>query len=603
MQVEERKEGQGLAGKVMLTVLLVIAVMLLVVYFAFSIYFMKHFFFRATLNGRDVSCYSVDQMKEVMQEELDNYQLKILERNDKVEQIAGRDIGLNINWDESIPLIVNKQNGFKWLWKLIFPENLVCDKAVSYDEEKVVSKILGLSCMNKSTQIEPVDAMISDYDTENGFTILAPVDGTVIDEEILVSQVKQALTELRESCSIEEVGAYVEASIQEDNEYLVKTVNKLNEFAGSKINYKVGEDVWTLDATTFIDWLDFDTSGEIVLDEEKVAEYVRELSRKYSTCYADKEFKTSYGKKVTISNCQYGWKVDEEAEKQTIIEEIKAGKSVDRDLNYSMTANSHGKYDYGKSYVEINLTTQHLFLYEDGKLVLDTDFVSGNESRGNGTPTGVFGVTYTQRDATLNGQGYSTPVSFWMPFNGNVGMHDATWRAKFGGTIYKTSGSHGCVNLPYSAAEKIFSVVSKNYPVLVYRLDVQGQTPAQTTQQVVSTTDRQEQQPKVEETKKQEPKKKQATKKKTEEKKETQKKKDIQKKENTKKKDTQKKDTQKTDTQKKKDTQKEDTQKKDTLKKEETQEKDTGKKEDTQKTDTQSKEEISDEVSQEDDAE
>lgn len=135
-----------------------------------------------------------------------------------------------------------------------------------------------------------------------------------------------------------------------------------------------------------------------------------------------------------------------------------------------MTANSHGANDYGDSYVEINLTAQHLFLYRNGLLVMETDFVSGNTSKDCGTPAGAFGITYTEKDAVLRGDDYETPVEYWMPFNGNIGMHDATWRQKFGGTIYKTGGSHGCVNLPKDAAQQIFSVVSTNYPVLVYEL-------------------------------------------------------------------------------------------------------------------------------------
>ena len=102
--------------------------------------------------------------------------------------------------------------------------------------------------------------------------------------------------------------------------------------------------------------------------------------------------------------------------------------------------------------------------------MIESDFVSGNVARDFDTPTGAYGITYTQKDATLRGENYETPVSYWMPFAGNVGMHDAYWRSSFGGSIYKTAGSHGCINLPPSAAKVIFENVSKNYPVLVYEL-------------------------------------------------------------------------------------------------------------------------------------
>ena len=66
-------------------------------------------------------------------------------------------------------------------------------------------------------------------------------------------------------------------------------------------------------------------------------------------------------------------------------------------------------------------------------------------------------------------QSYEQPVTYWMPFNGNVGIHDAdTWRSEYGGEIYKTSGSHGCVNTPTANAEKIFNTVEIGTPVIVY---------------------------------------------------------------------------------------------------------------------------------------
>ena len=78
-------------------------------------------------------------------------------------------------------------------------------------------------------------------------------------------------------------------------------------------------------------------------------------------------------------------------------------------------------------------------------------------------------MTYKQEHATLNGDNYSTPVNYWMPFNGNVGLHDATWRKSFGGDIYLTSGSHGCVNLPFDKAREIYNIVDKTMPIIVYK--------------------------------------------------------------------------------------------------------------------------------------
>ena len=118
--------------------------------------------------------------------------------------------------------------------------------------------------------------------------------------------------------------------------------------------------------------------------------------------------------------------------------------------------------------MEIDLTNQHMWVYKDGELVEETDLVSGNVSKGYNTPVGVYGITYKQRDATLNGATYSSHVDYWMPFNGNVGMHDASWRSSFGEEIYLRNGSHGCVNLPPKKAEVIYGYVEKGEPVIVY---------------------------------------------------------------------------------------------------------------------------------------
>ena len=91
---------------------------------------------------------------------------------------------------------------------------------------------------------------------------------------------------------------------------------------------------------------------------------------------------------------------------------------------------------------------------EKGKLVLESDFVSGNLNRNNGSPDGVFKIVYRQKDATLVGENYASNVNYFMPFAYNVGLHDASWRSTFGGEIYKTSGSHGCINLPEKIAKR-----------------------------------------------------------------------------------------------------------------------------------------------------
>ena len=153
-----------------------------------------------------------------------------------------------------------------------------------------------------------------------------------------------------------------------------------------------------------------------------------------------------------------------------MIASIKKGEKLEKEPLYFLKGYAEGApgEDIGSSYVEADLGRQHLYLYIEGKLILESDFVSGSMSGGRGTPAGVFGLTYKTRDTTLTGANYASHVDYWMPFNGNIGMHDASWRRSFGGSIYLTNGSHGCINLPVGVAAEIYGYVEKGFPVICY---------------------------------------------------------------------------------------------------------------------------------------
>lgn len=442
----------------------------LVIYVGLSIFFMSHFYFNTTLNGKNVSGYSADKVFDNWEDEIGNYSLKIVESDGTESELKGSDIDMVLQWDDTIARMISKQNGFAWPAKLFNPDQNTSEAIVTFDEDKLDSALDGFSFMDKSKQIDPVDATVSDYDKNDGYTLVESVPGTAIDKPALKENIEKALYGLADTYQITEGNGYLAPKIANDDEKLLAAIDTMNKYAGSEIDYEIGSEKETLDINTFADWLSINDNEKAEIDEEKVADYVAELGTKYNTYGKSKQLATSYGTTITMSNCHYGWKIDAETEAAAIIDDIKGGEKVTRDLNYKYTAASHTGNDYGNSYVEINLTAQHLYLYKNGSLVIDSDFVSGNPSKGNATHTGVFGVTYTERDATLKGQNYATPVSFWMPFNGNEGMHDATWRSSFGGSIYKRNGSHGCVNLPYSVAQTIFENVSAGFPVFVYEL-------------------------------------------------------------------------------------------------------------------------------------
>lgn len=447
-----------------------------VVYLGFAVYFFHHFCFHTTINGIDISGCTIQEVNRMLDEMAGRYSLTIVGRDGSTDIIDGHDISLEVVAKEEIATMLDAQKAFLWPYYSVAGQNLECEKIIDYSHTQLTNLIPSLYCMSESMQVMPIPARVSDYDLEEGYTVLPAKEGTAIDKSTFRECLEDAIIGMQEELNLADAGCYIAPSREADDEKLIATAEAMNEYAKAAITYTLdGLDPFVLDASTFGEWLIADEDLNITVDEEKVREYVSEMARKYNTCYNAKNLMTSYGVPVTISKSKYGWKIDEEAEVAQLIDEISNGKSVKRDFNYEMTANSHGENDYGDSYVEINLTMQHLFLYKNGELIVESDFVSGNLSKGYDTPGGAYGVTYTQKNAVLRGADYATPVNYWMPFNGNIGMHDATWRSRFGGDIYKTSGSHGCINLPYSAAKTIYENIGTNYPVLCYFLDVTPQ--------------------------------------------------------------------------------------------------------------------------------
>ena len=109
-----------------------------------------------------------------------------------------------------------------------------------------------------------------------------------------------------------------------------------------------------------------------------------------------------------------------------------------------------------------------MWFYKEGKVIAEGGVVTGDPRKGYSTLKGTYMINYKQKDAVLRGPGYEAKVNYWMPFNGNIGIHDASWRSSFGYNIYQNNGTHGCVNSPLSLAKKIYENIEAGTPVICY---------------------------------------------------------------------------------------------------------------------------------------
>ncbi len=480
-QTTQRKTYGRRSGKRTSTVMIVsvaaAAVLVLVLFLILlgEVFFKTHFAWGTTVNGNSVAGMTVDQVMDQLSTDIDGYTLLIYERNGEGEKVTetmiGSEIGLRFLFDDSLDQAMDRQGSGGWLWNLGRKKEIEISAMVEYDESAWEKKLDSLQCFDSDFITKPVDACLSDYEEGVGYEIIEELPGNQPDRTKVTEVLSEAVLHLESSVDLDEEDCYRTAAITSEDPSLTSLKEALEKYTNLTITYTFGDTVEELNGDIIHEWLSVDEDDQITLDEEGVTDFVAGLRKKYDTIFRPRTFHTTYGEDVVLEDGDYGWWMNYVQEGEELLAMVKAGESGERTPVYYQTAAAYGDQDYGDTYIEVNLTAQHLFFYKEGELVLESDFVSGNSSRGHDTPEGVYGITYKQTNATLVGEDYETPVSYWMPFNENVGLHDATWRSEFGRNFYQSSGSHGCINLPYLTAKEIYSQVEAGTAVICYNLE------------------------------------------------------------------------------------------------------------------------------------
>ena len=224
-----------------------------------------------------------------------------------------------------------------------------------------------------------------------------------------------------------------------------------------KIKYSDGT---TLDSSTLnVGWYGYD------FDPAKVdlSSVINSLTESYSLIGKTEKFKTTGNGIKEVKYVTYGNILDKASEEAQIRDLIDKHESQTDRVPVVI-----GQNGIGNTYVEVSLGSQHVWHYVDGKLCCESDCVSGRAGK-HDTPQGVFYISEKVPGKYLTGQDYKTWVNRWMRLtNSGVGLHDADWRSSFGGSIYQSNGSHGCVNLPKDYAYALYDHVQTGLPVVIY---------------------------------------------------------------------------------------------------------------------------------------
>lgn len=429
------------------------------------------------VNSIDVSDKTPQELREAIRIQCKDHVIEVSARGREPETVKASDVGLHYVTGDEPEIILSEQK--IWLWPFEAPKQKIfdIDTMTELDDSKLADVCSRLKAFDDSTASAPVDAKLGDFDPEqNAFAVIKEDDGNIlIDKTRAVNNIKEAMLTLKPSVNLEDDAemVYSRAGIRSDNKTIIAEKEKLDAFVKPSITYP-GHNI-VLDGKTLQNWIVTDADGNMHYDDNKIKNFVSMLAAEYDTLGLERTLVTQYGNTTRVNGGDFGWKVDQDAEILELKNLLKEKSEVSRDPVFSSMGISHGDNDWGDTYVEINLAKQHLFFVKDGKLIVSSDCVSGGLQRKTPTPTGVYDINAKGRNVVLRGPRradgsyqWESPVSYWMPFNKGIGLHDANWRGSFGGKIYRVNGSHGCVNLPFKKAKAIFEEITTGIPVIVY---------------------------------------------------------------------------------------------------------------------------------------
>lgn len=459
----------------------IVVLVLLIVYLAGMLYYNDKFLNGTMVNGSDVGGMTLQKVNDQLSKKVNGQSLKLIFNDGQSEVLQSAQLGVSYNKDNSLNQLMKNQN--KWAWFIGFfknEKNTLTD-LIQISDENLTNGIASIEHAKEENQIAPTDAYIQYKD--GSFSIIEETLGSKFNIEELVKNIKVALSEGKQQLDVTKANGYVKPQVYKDDQDLNNQLKAANEYCLSAITYTTpkGKEI-ALDGSTLITWLSKQDDGSYTKDEsvfkEKLTAFVKELASQYNSIGATRTFTGKDGQSHTVSGGTYGFRVSTDSEVSALLKMINENKSENNRIpEHTGQLPSGENGGLGTTYLEINITKQHLWFVKDGSVVLESDFVSGKESDPTRlTPSGTYYIYNKERNRVLRGTKqpngkyeYESPVSYWMPFNKGIGLHDASWRSTFGRDIYINSGSHGCINLPTGFAGSLYSQIYVNLPVVVYR--------------------------------------------------------------------------------------------------------------------------------------
>lgn len=416
------------------------------------------------VNGKNVSFAPKES---VIGESVGDFDIKFKGLDDKELSFNSKDVDYEANIPKGASL---DQNPLKWPISFLTKENFDFDYKVNFNDDKLDNIIKNSSFMNKV--IEPKDAKL-EFDRKE-FKIDEEVEGNKVKYNKLKEAAINAIKTRNADIKMDE-SFYERPKIYAKDENLQKALKDANDALKLSYKFNINGFDYKIEGNTLADMMDF-KDGKLTLNYDKIAKFISKMAEETDTYGKNRKFKATDLGEITVNPGVYGFIMNQEETINSVLKSFDQKKSANIDPIYEREG--FARYDDGSdlkdTYVEVDISRQHLWYYQNGELVISTPVVTGDVSQKGFTNVGVGSILSKEtnkdlRGINFDGSKYVTPVKYWMPIGWDgEGLHDAGWRSTFGSNYYMYSGSNGCINMPPNQAAKLYSVIEFNTPVVVY---------------------------------------------------------------------------------------------------------------------------------------
>ena len=464
---------------------LCIAVILLV-YTLMGSKYRDIFFPNTVINGIDCSGLTAKEAEALLQKAVEEYSLAVHFRGGTTENIEGSEFDYTYVSDGSVQELLGRQNLLFWAGEVKKEHNYTAEHSVTYSQEQLDALITALPELQEASMTPPTDARV-EYQTDQ-YVIIPPEEGNTLNPSEVVAAVNDAVTAGDTSLDLEEKELYVRPAVLADDPKIQEQAEQLNKLANAHIIYNL-PDGTTAELTPEMlrSWLTQNADGSYTRDEavyeENLRAFVADLDSKTTSAGADHLFDTTMDGTISVPygdlSTYTGYQLDTEGELAALKTQIDENQHITREPVYLTTGGGIGNHGLGNTYVELNLSRQHLWYYKDGALVFDTNIVSGSMTTWRYTPEGWYYLAYKSSPHTMKGEInpatgqpiYTAKCTYWMNFIPSVGIgfHDYdNGRSNWSSTAYLYNGSHGCINMHLSDAKTLYESLEIGTPVVVY---------------------------------------------------------------------------------------------------------------------------------------